>query len=434
VATASVSGFGGQPGHLAVMLDWTNPDDADLAYVEIWAHMHDDLPAGEVGESTYPEFNDIRFPNNKGQNPSVPVDLEPDADWFMLAMVPAVPGEDGMFVHDADSQPDGAPAWVRAGYSYYAFAKDAAGNYSDTTWPRQSVNYILGDFDESGEIDIIPDVNDFAMAYGTVEGEAEYVNFFDIGPLTSNPGVPSTDNDIQFEDLMVLSLNFNAQGKAAVGEPETPLLAWYPVDDYTWAMGLTKECNSLKGLRVVSALPEGVTVRLEQGANLDAGLAHLLVNDARRGLDLGFSVLGENSVLPGSGEIFRVVTDEPVDLSDASVEVRDATNESIEFELSSEALVLLPTAYAVEGNFPNPFNPQTTIKFTLPEAQDVRMEIFDIRGYRVRVLVNEHMPAGAHSVVWNGRDGHGRSVASGTYFYRVQAGPLNDVRRMLLVK
>jgi hypothetical protein len=114
--------------------------------------------------------------------------------------------------------------------------------------------------------------------------------------------------------------------------------------------------------------------------------------------------------------------------------VRNANNESMDYELKAEPLVVLPTAYRLENNYPNPFNPETNIKFSLPEAQDVKLEVFDIKGHRVRVLVNENMTAGNHSVMWNGRDKNGRMVASGTYFYRIQAGPLNQTHRMLLVK
>jgi len=422
-APAPVTTFRPEGGHEVVNITWTDPADTDIDVIEIWACLWDDVTDG-LGESVYPEFDDVSYFDGAGESPSV-ADLTADPDWVLLATVD--PGEEA-YVHSETSP------WARAAYGYHAFARDLAGNYSVSApnWSRRVVNYIRGDFDGNGVIDIIPDVSMFAAAYGTEEGDDAYNNIMDIGD--SGNTVPITDNDIDFEDLMVLALNYNAQGKAATGEPETPVLAWYQVDETTWAMGLAEPCNSLKAVRLAAKLPDGVTADLADGRDLDAGLAHLLVNDERHGLDVAFAVLGNNSVLPGSGEIFRITTSQPVDMTGIDVEVRDASNESIEFEMTSEPLVALPSVYAVEGNFPNPFNPQTTIKFALPEAQDVRIEIYDVRGYRVRLLVDESMPAGTHSVVWNGRDGYGRQAASGTYFYRVQAGPLNETRRMLLVK
>jgi hypothetical protein len=85
-------------------------------------------------------------------------------------------------------------------------------------------------------------------------------------------------------------------------------------------------------------------------------------------------------------------------------------------------------------NFPNPFNPETTIAFSLPRSENVRIEIFNLRGQRVRVLLNDQMERGHHSVLWNGTDSNGDSVGSGIYFYRVQAGSESVTRRMLLLK
>jgi len=89
---------------------------------------------------------------------------------------------------------------------------------------------------------------------------------------------------------------------------------------------------------------------------------------------------------------------------------------------------------ALHGNFPNPFNPETTIAFTLSNEENVVLEVFNIRGQRVRTLVNGYMNSGVHSIVWNGRDDNDRQVGSGVYFYRMTAGDYQSVRRMILMK
>jgi len=86
-------------------------------------------------------------------------------------------------------------------------------------------------------------------------------------------------------------------------------------------------------------------------------------------------------------------------------------------------------------NFPNPFNPTTTIPFDLSNNGRVRLEIFDILGQRVRVLfADEMLAAGHHAVVWRGLDEEGRDVASGLYFYQLKAGALVHSRSLLLLR
>ena len=93
------------------------------------------------------------------------------------------------------------------------------------------------------------------------------------------------------------------------------------------------------------------------------------------------------------------------------------------FDTSDEAFILtsgtssvehvIPVVYGLAQNFPNPFNPQTEIRYDLPHPGKTHLVVYDIRGRKVIDLVNEHMDAGRHSVVWTGKDGSGRSVASG---------------------
>jgi hypothetical protein len=92
-------------------------------------------------------------------------------------------------------------------------------------------------------------------------------------------------------------------------------------------------------------------------------------------------------------------------------------------------------AHLLLGNYPNPFNPQTTIAFELPKRESVTLRVFDMAGRLVRELIAaEPHTLGRHEVVWNGRDDSGRLVASGTYFYRLEAGEYSETKRMALVK
>ena len=78
------------------------------------------------------------------------------------------------------------------------------------------------------------------------------------------------------------------------------------------------------------------------------------------------------------------------------------------------------------NNYPNPFNPTTTIRYDLPREASVTLRVFSVMGREIRTLVDEVQSAGMQSVVWDGRDNRGKSLASGVYMVRLEAG--NDVR------
>lgn len=85
-------------------------------------------------------------------------------------------------------------------------------------------------------------------------------------------------------------------------------------------------------------------------------------------------------------------------------------------------------------NAPNPFNPSTTISFTLAQGGQAELNVFDVRGHHVRRLVDGALEAGDHSVVWNGRTDNGAPVPSGIYFYKLTSGDYEGLQRMVLLK
>ncbi len=96
---------------------------------------------------------------------------------------------------------------------------------------------------------------------------------------------------------------------------------------------------------------------------------------------------------------------------------------------------LVPTEFDLLQNFPNPFNPETTIRYNLPAASPVKLEIFDVLGRKVRTLVNaDRQNPGYHTVLWNGRDDRGRPAASGVYIYRIVSDKQSLSRKMILMK
>ena len=94
----------------------------------------------------------------------------------------------------------------------------------------------------------------------------------------------------------------------------------------------------------------------------------------------------------------------------------------------------VPEQFAIAGNFPNPFNPSTTISFSLAEPGHAGLAVYNIAGQLVRELVNGNLSAGAHDVVWDGCDNTGVRVSSGVYFVRLTKGTYTAAHRMTLVK
>ena len=94
----------------------------------------------------------------------------------------------------------------------------------------------------------------------------------------------------------------------------------------------------------------------------------------------------------------------------------------------------IPFVYKLEGNYPNPFNPATTIEFSLPGKSHVEIEIFDLLGRKVRILVKGDYTAGYHHVTWDGFDGNGFPAASGVYLYRMTAEGFTETRKLSLIR
>jgi len=88
----------------------------------------------------------------------------------------------------------------------------------------------------------------------------------------------------------------------------------------------------------------------------------------------------------------------------------------------------------LRGNYPNPFNPETTIEFFLNEPGEVTIDIYNIKGQLVRSLVNNSYQAGTHRIIWDGKSDNGREVVSGVYFSRMETGDYSGVRKMIMMK
>ncbi len=102
--------------------------------------------------------------------------------------------------------------------------------------------------------------------------------------------------------------------------------------------------------------------------------------------------------------------------------------------VDEDAIVNAPAVFALKNNYPNPFNPTTTIEYSLDKADDVTINIYSLTGQLVRTLINENVSAGTHSVRFNGLDNNGNALSSGVYFYTLQNSVQSVTKKMILMK
>jgi len=158
----------------------------------------------------------------------------------------------------------------------------------------------------------------------------------------------------------------------------------------------------------------------------------------------GVVVLNVNGrpISSGSGAILTITVTAKGEKFDGTGDISLLSvgfEQDVQTEVNKEALspkAVLPKAFALSQNFPNPFNPSTTIAFDIPEGQKVHvtLNVYNMRGQLVRSLVNEVRNEGAYQIQWDGMDNNGGKVSSGVYFYRIKAGDFSNTRKMVILK
>ena len=94
----------------------------------------------------------------------------------------------------------------------------------------------------------------------------------------------------------------------------------------------------------------------------------------------------------------------------------------------------VPKRFSLHNNFPNPFNPVTTLRYDLPENGHVNITIYDMLGREVKTLINQTQDAGYKSVIWNATNDYDKPVSAGIYLYQVQVGEYISTKKMVLLK
>ncbi|MCB9511031.1 MAG: T9SS type A sorting domain-containing protein [Deferribacteres bacterium] len=175
-------------------------------------------------------------------------------------------------------------------------------------------------------------------------------------------------------------------------------------------------------------------------------------NDTTQGrIAVAVAQKGQIGGVSGQGAVTRVLFDIGSyslesfmnELGIDDLKAYDSRGRSIQFEVGTNIVVTdiaklqspeMPSDVVLYPNSPNPFNPTTTIRYSLPDQSIVSLKIYDQLGKVVRTLVDQQQQAGLHSILWDGRDSYGRQVASGIYLYLLKTERYMQARRMMLVK
>ena len=168
---------------------------------------------------------------------------------------------------------------------------------------------------------------------------------------------------------------------------------------------------------------------------------------------LGWTLITDNEfegihiLRAGAGEVPARITEEPLPTSARSFidytalpgRAYDYQLEILEAEGKTTRSITLSTSIpgrmmTLYQNYPNPFNPSTTIMFYISENSFVRLDIFNVKGEKVKTLASTRYDAGTQEVVWNGTDDYGGRVSTGVYFYRLVAGKSTLTRKLVLMR
>jgi hypothetical protein len=423
LAASQVKAGNDGDGTTKIQLTWTPPADPDAVNIHIW----------RKGFGFYPEYDDLG-----GSVPAATTDPSGDG-WTPVATVPATD----------TSYPDEPPT---RDFWYYVAVADDGCNASGVTAPTDgTLNYHLGDVAGAVPGDnkvLTADISALGSGYGTVDGDPYYVADLDVGPTTdySVDALPTTDNQIQFEDLMMFAINYAQVGKGA----PAPTPAAF--NEVTLKVLEADEQLSVEIHLAADGSLQGVSVPLRWNAaavrpvGFDPG--GLVAAQNRNGLVLSPMAGTVDAALLGAGEAglsgegllavvrFRRVGDGEPGIAPGEIIARDARNQEqvISGTVVSGAADALPRRTVLEAAYPNPFNPRTMLRFSLAQPGRVRLAVYSLSGRHVATLVDEEMAAGAHEVPWTGLDAAGVPVSSGTYLVRMVAPEVVQSQRVTLLK
>ena len=313
----------------------------------------------------------------------------------------------------------------------------------------------LGDYNVDGAIDFY-DVDAIVSAYREQDASIEF------GPVGYNDTIPNfnvlADGVFDFEDIMIFTMiwNYNEglSEAAMVAFAEIPTKQTMGAPRFTVSEKIGSEegasrvqyavviehVMSLRSSRLVFKYdPTALQfVSFQKTAQLNSTIPNELMVLSKCDEESGYLELDMANLsaqVIASGDIFGHLIFEPMRENYGGITaVYDIIDDQNSVSQGKTQIIALPKEFALHQNFPNPFNPNTSLRYELPIATDVVLVVYDLLGREVIRLVDEHNEAGYHQVIWQGQDKFGRGLASGVYIYRLATPNYSHSRKMLLLK
>ena len=301
--------------------------------------------------------------------------------------------------------------------------------------------------DDSDDMDDSDDSDDSALAFGNTVANQEYTAGQAISPLVLPEATGGTAPYTYSLSALPAGLAFDAATRTISGTPSTEadavIIIYTVIDSEGSAAALTFTIKINSGLTFGNFFDFFGSGKVVPTAAHDlAEIREFIVGQRVESLVLPEAAGGTapltyslSPALP-VGLTFDAATRTIAGTPRAAAEtVYTYTVTDVNGATAALALQTLPTTFSLADNFPNPFNPATTIKYALPQAADVELTVYNVVGQPVRKLVAEHQSAGRYVVEWDATNDSGHSLSSGMYFYRLQAGgEFLEIKKMLLLK
>lgn len=304
---------------------------------------------------------------------------------------------------------------------------------TSTMYGMANLNANIADFSSDGLVDFT-DFTMFASVYGTTSSNpvGTWLSLYDMAP----------NGTVDFDDFTAFAANYGFGATKAAKEIAGVQL---PVSNISITMDSKVDVATAMYFVNVNindvAKIDGFNFKLAyDSANLTLdsvnGLVGLPLSTTKDGvIDVanmfngeqfnGTVTLGFKSNGANSSYVFELTN---AFVNDKEVGVSQIT------KLSSITAKATPQVYSLSKNYPNPFNPTTTIEYAIPSNGKVELVVYNMAGQKVRTMVNETKEAGFFKAVWDGRNDRGETVASGLYFYKLVSGKFNKIEKMTLVK
>jgi hypothetical protein len=424
----------------AILIEYTLADATSDA-VDLYRAAH----------GNYPEYDDAP---NSGAVPSQPSSTPPGAPWSAV-----LPPASGTYV--LCYSVNGGACWTdqpssRDFYYYTVVVRDRFGNVSaPSSMTTGTLNYHLGDNSDGATTCVgdnhvdAADISALGSSYGAVLAPLSQLACLDVGPTTNHrvSGRPMTDNKLNFEDLILNAINFSRVSAPADGPrpvaAATNALRLLPVA----FPGAGETFDAVLAMTAAGDL-QGLSARLDYDPAVlelvSVSPGELVGRQDRRGIVLSggnglidAALLGDGSGLAGEGELarvrFRVRAGGEPRLALAEVEGRDAQNQPVSIALLSSPAPPVARA-AIRHAYPNPFDRETRVEFTLAQRGSVRVGVYDVAGRHVRTLIDGIEDAGLMTASWDGRDAQGVRREAGVYMIRIERAGTRETRMVRMVR